>query len=190
MNAMRATPSPADAPGAAVAGSGFAALDACHRKTLALLDELAALVAKLELDGLDPTSCASAAKIAAFFSTAAREHHEDEERHVFPALLESARPEIVQAVLRLQQDHDWLEEAWFDLAPHVMAVAAGRDGYDIDVLRDGVPVLAALYLDHIELEESFIYPEARACMPAQARRQMGREMAARHRAERAARKAR
>ena len=188
MNAMRVTPSPADVPGASGAGSGFAAIDACHRKTLALLDELATLVTRLELDGLEPALCASAARIAAFFSTTAREHHEDEERHIFPALLNSPSPQVVQAVLRLQQDHDWLEEAWFDLAPHVMAVAAGRDTYDIEALRDGVPVLAALYLDHIELEESFIYPEVRACVPAQARREIGREMAARHRAEQAARK--
>ena len=158
---MRATPSPADVPGAAVAVSRFVAFDACHRRTLALLDELAALVVKLELDGLEPQTCASAARIAAFFSTTAREHHEDEERHLFPALLESAKPEIVQAVVRLQQDHDRLEEAWFDLAPHVMAVAARRGSYDIDVLRDGVPVLTALYLDHIDLEESVIYPQAR-----------------------------
>ena len=59
-------------------------------------------------------------------------------------MLESADPEIVKVVLRLQQDHDWLEEAWFDLAPHVVAIAAGRRTYDIDVLREGVPVLAAL----------------------------------------------
>jgi iron-sulfur cluster repair protein YtfE (RIC family) len=170
MNAMRATPSPADVPGAAVAARGFAAFDACHRKTIALLDELAALVAMLELDGLEPQTCASAARIAAFFSTTAREHHEDEERHLFPALLKSARPEIVQAVVRLQQDHDRLEEAWFDLAPHVMAVAAHRSTYDIDVLRDGVPVLTALYLDHIELEEAFIHPHAHRCMPVPAKR--------------------
>ena len=188
MNAMRTTPSPADVPVAA-SGSGFAALDACHRKTIELLDELASLVARLDLVGLDAQASASAARIAAFFCTTAREHHEDEERHVFPALLESADPEIVKVVLRLQQDHDWLEEAWFDLAPHVVAIAAGRRSYDIDVLREGVPVLAALSVDHMALEESFIYPQARACMPAQARRQMGREMAARHRAERAARKA-
>ena len=69
-----------------------------------------------------------------------------------------------------QQDHDRLEEAWFDLAPHVMAIAARRGTYDIDVLRDGVPALAALYLDHIELEEAFIHPHARGRMPVPARR--------------------
>jgi len=189
MNAMRATSNEATSPRAATPADGFAALDACHRQTLSMLKDLSALVTKLEYDGLDPATCTLAAKIAAFFSTTAREHHEDEERHVFPALIGSGKPDIVQAVLRLQQDHDWLEEDWFDLAPHVLAVAAGRHSYDIDTLREGIPVLAALYHDHIELEESLIYPQARAQMLTDRRREMGREMAARHRAERAARRA-
>jgi len=189
MNAMRAPSTAATPPRAAASVDGFKALDACHRQTLSMLDDLSALVARLELDGLDSATCALAAKIAAFFSTTAREHHEDEERHVFPALIEGGKPDVVQAVLRLQQDHDWLEEDWFDLAPHVLAVAAGSRSYDIDTLREGVPVLAALYHDHIELEESFIYPEAQTRMRADGRREMGREMAARHRAERTARRA-
>jgi hemerythrin-like domain-containing protein len=152
-----------------------------------MLDELSALVIRLESDGLDRAASERAAKIAAFFSTEAREHHVDEERHVFPVLVAGGRPNIVAAVLRLQQDHDWLEEDWFDLAPHVLAVARGHRGYDIEALREGVPVLAALYHDHIELEESFIYPEAQARVLGDKRREMGREMATRHRAARHAR---
>ena len=189
MNAMLVTSNDATSLRAARSADGFAALDACHRQTLSMLEDLSALVTNLEIDGLDPATSALAAKIAAYFSTTAREHHEDEERHVFPALIESGKPDIVQAVLRLQQDHDWLEEDWFDLAPHVLAVAAGRHSYDIGALREGVPVLDALYHDHIELEESFIYPEARVRMLTDTRREMGREMAARHHADRAARRA-
>jgi hemerythrin-like domain-containing protein len=166
---------------------GFTALDACHRKTLAMLDDLSLLVTQLEHGVPDAALPARAGKIAAYFSTAARQHHEDEERHVFPALVALGKPDVVQAVLRLQQDHDWLEEDWFELEPRVQAVAAGR-ACDVEAMREGAAVLAALYHDHIELEESVLYPEARRCMPADARRAMGREMAARHRAERAGRR--
>jgi len=187
MNAMRVTTIPSTTlPRAAKSADGFISLDACHRQTFSMLEELSALVTKLEHDGPDAEIRSRAAKIAAFFSTTAREHHEDEERYIFPALVQGARPEIVQAVLRLQQDHDWLEEGWFELAPHVQAIA-GRHSYDIDTMRDCVAVLAALYHDHIELEESFIDPEARARMATDAPREMGREMAARHHAERVAR---
>ncbi|WP_372525388.1 hemerythrin domain-containing protein [Piscinibacter sp.] len=175
---------------ATATGDGFAALDACHQQTLMLLDELSDLVARVEQGNIDAATRERAGVIAKFFSTTAREHHEDEERHVFPPLVATANPEVIQAVLRLQQDHGWLEEDWFELAPHVQAVAGGYNWYDIDMLREGVAVFSALYHDHIELEESFIYPEAQARMPVGERREMGREMAARHRAERAARRTR
>jgi len=190
MNALR-VPSPVPAAAkAATTNDGFTALDACHRETLAMLDELSALVAKVESEGADAASRASAAKIASYFAIVPRQHHEDEERHVFPPLATGGDPETVQAVLRLQQDHDWLEEDWFELAPHVQAIATGILSCDIDVLREGVAVLSALYRDHMELEESLLYPQARAQMPAAQRREMGREMAARRRAGRPARRAR
>jgi hemerythrin-like domain-containing protein len=179
MNAMRVTSLPL-----ARSGDGFTALDACHRKTLAMLDDLSSLVAQLGEGGTDADMRSRAAKIATWFSTTVREHHEDEERHVIPALATSRQPDIVQAVLKLQQDHDWLEEEWFDLAPQVQAVAAGRP-LDLQTLREGVAVFAALSRDHIELEESLVYPQAQARMPDLERGAMGREMAARHRAERA-----
>lgn len=185
MNAMPVHPHPVSAK---PVDDGFCALDQCHRETLRLLDELSVLVARLELEGPTPEASASAVRIAGFFSTTAREHHQDEERHVFPALLESGKPEIVDAVLRLQRDHDWLEEDWFDIAPAVLAIARGHRPDDIDALREGVSALAALYMDHIDLEESFIYPQARRAMPDSRQREMGREMAARRRAQRAARR--
>jgi hemerythrin-like domain-containing protein len=181
MNATLTTPIVL-APGAHAASDGFEALDACHREMLVKADQLCALVEHLEQQGLDPGARASAADIARFFATTAREHHEDEERHVFPPLAQSHDPEVVQAVLRLQQDHGWLEEDWFELSPHVQAVAWGYNGYDLDVLREGSAIYAALLRDHVALEESFIYPQARAAIPPSQRRDMGREMAARHRA--------
>lgn len=183
MNAMRATTLPL-----AVSADGFSALDGCHRQTLDVLEDLSLLIAQLERGKPDASMRARAAKIAAHFSTTVREHHEDEERHVFPALAAAGKPDVVQAVLRLQQDHDWIEEDWFDLEPQVEAVAAGR-AFEIHSLRDGAAALAALCRDHIALEESFIYPSARNAMHAAARRDMGREMAARRRADRAAHQA-
>jgi iron-sulfur cluster repair protein YtfE (RIC family) len=190
MNAMRATSLAETTLRDPVPVDGFEVLDACHRKMLAMVVELSTLVGEVERGESDRTTSARATRIAAFFSTTPPEHHADEERHVFPALIAGGDPQIVQAVLRLQQDHDWLEENWFELGPHVQAIAAGHHSCDIDFLRAGVEVLAALYRDHIELEESLIYPEARSRIPDRQRGEMGREMAARHRAERAARRAR
>ena len=169
---------------------GFDVLDLCHRHTLFALGKLAALVARLkDSRGSDPVARVLATEIVLFFSTTAREHHEDEERHVFPSLLSGADPAIAQAVLRLQQDHHWLHIDWMELSPQLEAVAAGQTGYDIAALAEGAQVFIALSHDHIALEESCIYPQARARLRAGDRREMGREMSARRRARLAARRA-
>jgi iron-sulfur cluster repair protein YtfE (RIC family) len=180
---MTATSHPVEPIDTPATVDGFDVLDACHRQIVFTLGKLAALVSRLERVGPDADARALAREIGQFFSTTARQHHEDEERHVFPALLKGGDADIRQAVLlRLQQDHGWLEEDWLELAPQIDAVAAGTAWYNLDELREGVKVFTALSHDHIALEESLIYPEARARLLAGDRREMGREMAARRRA--------
>jgi hemerythrin-like domain-containing protein len=171
-------------PNAAATLDGFDVLDACHRQTVFTLGKLAALISRLATLGPDAEARTLAAEIVRHFSTTARQHHLDEERHVFPRLSTSADPEIVQAVRRLQQDHGWLEEDWMELSPHLEAVARGHAGYDLDVLREAATVFTALSHEHIALEESIIYPQARAHVPPGERSAMGREMAARRHAGR------
>ena len=168
---------------------GFEVLDACHVQTLFALGKLAALVSRLTHAGPDAEARALAGEIVAFFSTTSRQHHEDEERHVFPKLVTVGKPDIVQAVLRLQQDHSWIEEDWMELEPQLDALACGQDWYDVDILREGVEIFAALTSDHIALEESVIYPEARKRLLVAEHQEMGREMAARKRAQQKARAA-
>ena len=185
---MSPIPDPIAVPAASTEG-GFDTLDVCHRQTLVALGRLAALVTRLTDKGNDDEARAMAREIVAHFSTTARVHHEDEERHLFPALVASGDAATIEAVLRLQQDHDWLEEDWMELSPHLDAVACGQNWYDLDVLREGVEVFTALSHDHIALEEAYIYPQARQRLGVAARAEMGREMAARRRALRADRQA-
>ena len=177
---------PDEASGTKASRDGFKVLDACHQQTLTTLDLLATLVARLKSDGPDPRAREMAKEVVHFFSTTARQHHEDEERHVFPKLLSGGDADLVQTVLRLQQDHHWLEEDWMELLPQIDAVANGQTWYDLDTLREGVEVFAALSHDHVELEEACIYPQARAQLDAGERHEMGREMAMRRRSERGA----
>ena len=181
MSATHGSSSQRDAP---APDGGFDVLDACHRQTLFTLGKLAALVARLKRRGVDAEGRAMATEIVHFFSTTARQHHEDEERHVFPTLMAGGDPDVVQAVQRLQQDHRWLHEDWMELSPLLDAVAAGQSWYDLDALREDAEVFTALSHDHIALEESYIYPQARERMRPGERREMGREMAARRRAQR------
>jgi hemerythrin-like domain-containing protein len=170
----------------ALRDDGFEALDACHRRMLAAAASLLQLAGKVDRQGTGHEERVTARALADFFSSTVREHHADEERHVFPPLLGSGDANVVQAVLQLQEDHGWLEVDWLELEPHVQAIATGYGQCDMDTLRNGVEVFAALMRDHIALEESLIYPQARRQLGEAGRRAMGREMAARRRGARGA----
>lgn len=162
-------------------GVAFTALDNCHHRMLESIEQLGALVASVEARDSDPSMRSKAASIARFLGKDARNHHEDEERHIFPPLLASANAGLVQTVLRLQQDHGWIEEDWLELEPHVQAIATGYGTCDIDTLREGTAILAALYREHIALEESVVYPEARARISPAGLDTIAREMIKRRR---------
>jgi hemerythrin-like domain-containing protein len=63
---------------------------------------------------------------------------------------------------RLRQDQGWLEENWREVLAQLQPVAEGFGGYDTDMLRHAVDVYAALLLEHLSLEDSFVFPAARA----------------------------
>jgi len=162
------------APQPAVADA-FTALDQCHQQVLTTLQVLGDLIERLDRDGVDTESRRMAAEVVRFFNQSARQHHAEEEKHVFPSLLTSGDVLLVQHVQRLQQDHGWLEEDWLTLEPPLNAIAEGYSWYDLDMLRQALPVFAELYQDHIDLEESLIYPEAKARMQPRAHAGQGRE---------------
>ena len=140
----------------------FKALDTCHRQIHEHLEQLTELLQRLETES-DSKHCRQKAKtIEAFFSETARDHHAEEERNVFPNLLNSDNAELVQAVMTLKQDHGWIEQNWLELAPMLRAIAQGEDWVEISELKHYVEVYLTLCHDHIVLEESLIYPEAKA----------------------------
>jgi hemerythrin-like domain-containing protein len=136
-------------------------LEATHRELMLALEQMAQLVHVFDNEGSTAALRASARSIVRFFAEVGHHHHAEEERHVFPDLLASDDVELVQHVRRLQQDHGWLEEDWRELGPQFDAIAAGIGGVDLDTLRSSVEVFSQLYREHIALEESLIYPEAR-----------------------------
>jgi hemerythrin-like domain-containing protein len=139
----------------------FEELDRTHHRVLELLDQFDRLLDHVDANGPDDEARRIAGEIHAFFTGHARDHHAAEERHVFPALLGGGDAELVQHVLRLQQDHGWLEEDWLELAPQLEAIGSGYNWYDLGMLRQALPVFRTLYEEHIALEESMIYPEAK-----------------------------
>lgn len=159
-------------------------LSTSHEHMLVRLSELRDLMDHLERRGVDASSRHKAQALVEFFTTHARQHHRDEELHIFPALLATKLPDTEAMVRRLEQDHGWLEEDWIELSPMLQAVASDAS-YDLMALRPAIDVFSALYLEHIELEDSRAYPEARTALglkdgsDERARRQMAGRASAR-----------
>ena len=153
-------------------------LDRCHHKMVEMLADLTQLVDHLASQGPDVATRGRALAVCKFFSNTARQHHADEETLVFPLLIRSGDASLTRHVLRLQQDHGWLEEDWLEIAPNLQAVAYGHSGYDLDSLRQAVAVFSALHQEHLALEETLIYPEARRQMAAEAAETSRREQRA------------
>jgi hemerythrin-like domain-containing protein len=158
----------------------FEPLEDCHRETLRMLTALAMMVSRIEQVGVDSHARDMAMSVNRYFSTDLRQHHVDEETHVFPTLATCGDADTIQAIARLKQDHAWLRADWRVLSPFIQALASGQSWVDIDALRDGVEVFCALSRDHIALEESLIYPQARIRMLESTRQEMRQALAARH----------
>jgi hemerythrin-like domain-containing protein len=149
----------------------FAMLHACHERverSLALIERIAAHVAQ---HGADAQAQDAARDVMRYFDLAAPQHHEDEERHVLPALRAQGQAALAE---RLAADHEAMARAWQALRPWLAAVVQG----DATLAHDA-PRFAALYREHISLEESSAFTRAQAALDALAQAAMGHEMAAR-----------
>jgi hemerythrin-like domain-containing protein len=142
----------------------FEALDECHQQIQVYLAQLSELAQRIEAVGVDAATQQQAGVIEAYFSGTSRQHHAEEEKSIFPPLLASGDAELVAAVRTLQQDHGWIEENWIELAPQLRAIASGNNWFDAAELQHCVIVFLALCQSHIMMEETLIYPEARAML--------------------------
>lgn len=135
----------------------------CHSGILKKLDMLGELPALL-----DPASRAREIAVTAleFFREAIFEHHLDEERELFPAVLQSAEKgaehDKVQALAkRLTDEHRELETIWKRLESELKRVAKGQDSH-LDPVE--VERLVTRYRAHAEFEEKEFLPLSQAIL--------------------------
>jgi hemerythrin-like domain-containing protein len=152
----------------------FTVLDAAHKQIVEHLDRLGALMQHIDTQGIDAAARGECGAIESFFSSTSRTHHLEEEARVFPVLLNSPDEELVAKVRMLQQDHGWIEEDWLVVSQQLRAVADGTVGYVPEELHHAVEVFLELCREHIQLEESLIYPEAKAAAERLPRRRAQR----------------
>jgi hemerythrin-like domain-containing protein len=111
-------------------------------------------------------SAAGARKIASetlkFFREAVFDHHSEEEKDLFPAVLENAMSgeelNTVQMMIdRLVVEHREIEALWTHLEPGLAKLASG---HLVDVDAVAIEKLVAQYTAHARLEESEFLPLA------------------------------
>lgn len=162
----------------------FDMLHACHervQRTLNLLDRLLAHIAQ---HGHDSASRSAAADVLRYFDIAAPHHHQDEERHVFPALAAQAalQPALQSAIQQLLAEHQRLTQLWADLRPSLLtwrdaATPAAPSAAEVALSHE----LVTLYQAHIALEETQIYPAAAQQFSPEGLAEIGGEMQGRRR---------
>lgn len=151
MNTQRPTPDPASVE------QPLTNFSQCHvgiTRQLQVLSELPAL--------LEPAAKARciARETVAFFRSTVHEHHSEEERELFPAVLAAAtrgseREGVQVLVDRLVAEHRQIEAMWSRLEPALQAVAKGHDS-DVDGMA--VQRLVDTYLGHARYEEQEFLP--------------------------------
>lgn len=155
----------------------FEMLDACHERVRRMLRLLERLQQHLVEHGTDAAAREAATDVMRYFDRAGPEHHEDEERHLFPRLAASADASMRGLVNRLQDDHQAMERQWLRLRVDLLAVRAGQPAPAEAPARWGAFV--ALYGAHLEAEDTLAYPAARALVAPHEDAAIGREMAGR-----------
>jgi hemerythrin-like domain-containing protein len=158
----------------------LAMLHACHdrmrvsRQSLQrICDDLAQGRALDEVQG-------RAAEVLSYFDEEALQHHEDEEQHIFPCVLQTTGDPAVRAcVLRLQEDHLAMEAHWARLRTPLVALAAGHaDTFGADQIEEARHFLE-LYVQHALTEETVVFPAAALLLDEAALHAMGAEMSVR-----------
>lgn len=145
----------------------FEMLFACHERVERMLELLSKLRKHLVENGWDAHAASAAADVMRYFDLAAPQHHLDEEIHVFPAVLALKNDRLDRLVYRLKQEHLEMEKLWggvrmaLDCVTHANAqnwtCFSDQDNANMDLFFTA-------YKDHINDEESYIYPAAAKVM--------------------------
>ncbi|HET9977848.1 MAG TPA: hemerythrin domain-containing protein [Burkholderiaceae bacterium] len=168
-------------PGHAAPAVGFEAplamLSACHGRIEQQCNTLRRIAPYLATHGADAQVRDAAAAVMRYFDSAAVHHHADEERDLFPALIESMAGSdavcVRELTANLVAEHRELEAHWRQVRSQLAPLAAGTAA---TLAADDVDVLVALYERHIAREEAELLPLAARLLGEAEHDRIGRAM--------------
>lgn len=153
----------------------------CHRRIEKQLETLKRLRTHLQSHGVDAEASAAALAVLRYFRLAAVNHHQDEEKDLFP-LLEtrigdpSERERFRAFRAQLEADHRRLEAAWAKLRKPLEGIA---EGLNRTLPAADTQDFVAAYANHILAEESTLTEFFDRWLDERDRESLGRSMAAR-----------
>lgn len=150
-------------PDTAAQDAPIANFSQCHVGIIGHLDALGELPALMAPARRARTV---AADMLAFFDAVIVEHHGEEERELFPAVLQSAtkgkeREHVQHLVERLTTEHRQIEAWWSRIKPQLKQIAKGH-GSDLDAVA--VQQLVKEYHAHAQFEETEFLPLSQAIL--------------------------
>ncbi|HUH93083.1 MAG TPA: hemerythrin domain-containing protein [Casimicrobiaceae bacterium] len=152
-------------------------LAACHGRIRSQCATLLRIRSHVAAQGADAGARTAARNVIRYFDTSARHHHDDEERDLFPALLESmagSDPVCIRELTgALAEDHRRLEELWGAVRPWLVAVQSGKAPPPGDAAIDD---FVRLYERHADREEQELFPMAERLLGEAELERIGRAM--------------
>ena len=158
-------------------------LSDCHRRIEMFLGTLETVAAVIDRPLTEDTVRAFESALR-YFRQAAPKHTADEEESLFPRLREMRDPEVVAAFSRmeeLEEDHRSaarLHEAVDRLGTQCLLHGNLSDG-EMAEFRNSVASLAAIYKQHIRMEDELIFPLALRMLSDSEKQDIAIEMAGR-----------
>lgn len=154
---------PAGRPGAGdLADEALASFSRSHVNIVDVMTRLGVLPMQYAQRGADEGVRNTASSIWRFFNDAVLEHHDEEERELFPSLRHSAakgdEAGLVDAlVTRLEREHRELEALWDRIEPGLRRLGRGKKA-TLD--EAAIAELTEAYLAHARFEEAAVLPLA------------------------------
>ena len=157
----------------------FEMLATCHERVERMLNLQVKLQQHLMDKGCDAPARQAARDVMRYFDLAAPLHHQDEELHVFPALLNGPDTALHALVARLIQNHRDMEVAWAQARRVLLAIADSLESSWTPLTLEQTAALtafAALYRQHLDDEDNVAYPAAQDALSPDAVLAMSEDM--------------
>jgi hemerythrin-like domain-containing protein len=153
----------------------LALLRACHTKMLAHCELLEQLSANLDNPDKAEEVRAAARQVMTYFSSSARQHHQDEEVNLFP-LLRRQSLKLAELIHGLGQEHRELDALWESIATDLKRV---QELGDPAGFAGRVHAFCELNRRHIRRENMEFLPRAESSLSQRQLQDIGAAMAAR-----------